>query len=256
MTNIDFFDKIAPIYDDLYTNNKESMAETNTLVRLIAKWSNPKSTSLLDLGCGTGLMLEHASFYAKNLKEYTGIDISSGMIDILRKKFKSTTDIKLNSIVGDINNFTEYIPKYQKFDICLSTFGSFSYIDDLETSFSEIRKRLNPKGLAVLMFYSCIANPDYKTQCKDCNERILNNYSFRNAPDNLSHSTFFYSKKILKQFLNKANISDYHILGINHKNDSYDKSATVKQIEDLMWEDMNKLNSDKAHSTVVLFKNH
>lgn len=90
----DFFEKRISGYDEHMPKNIDSANEFYLLTaELLPK---EKDCCILDLGCGTGLELE---FYFKlnPSAEITGIDLSDGMLDVLKSKFR---DKKLNLIQG------------------------------------------------------------------------------------------------------------------------------------------------------------
>lgn len=47
---------------------------------------NIKRKSVLDIACGTGVMIDY--YIERNVSKVTGVDISSKMIEIARNKFK------------------------------------------------------------------------------------------------------------------------------------------------------------------------
>ena len=85
------FDKdYSKIYDFLYTN-KDYTKETN-LIKIILKKYLPNSKSLLDLGCGTGL---YSNLITKLNFNVVGVDRSSNMLSIAKRKYKKTKNYHL-----------------------------------------------------------------------------------------------------------------------------------------------------------------
>jgi tRNA (cmo5U34)-methyltransferase len=93
----DFFDKRSDLYDD---HMKESIEFFEQLYTQISTFILPTQAKIkiLDLGCGTGLELQHIFKLAPNA-EITGIDLSSKMLDILKVKYKSRLK-QINLIIG------------------------------------------------------------------------------------------------------------------------------------------------------------
>lgn len=90
----DFFEKRLDGYDEHMLNNIDSAYEFYSFTaELLPK---EKDCSILDLGCGTGLELE---FYFKlnPSAEINGVDLSGGMLEVLKAKF---SDKKINLIQG------------------------------------------------------------------------------------------------------------------------------------------------------------
>ena len=115
-----------------------------------------EEAQILDLGCGTGLELEWY-FAANPSAEVTGIDLSAGMLNALKKKF---LDKKLDLICGSyfdvpfgeqyydaavsvesLHHFTaeEKLPLYRKLYETLKPGGYFLLTDYFATSEEEER---------------------------------------------------------------------------------------------------------------------
>ncbi len=135
------YDKIADKYDLLF-NDKESLDENNKVKKIIEK---NIFGDVLDIGCGTGLLLELIKIEPKN---YIGIDPSFKMISRLIDKHKEYKNCIINKKFEE-NNFD------RKFDTIISLFGSPSYLD--ESSREKIFDLLKDNGRYFLMYY----NNDY-----------------------------------------------------------------------------------------------
>ena len=74
-----FFDRYAPRYDDeVFTKNTEAEIEF-----IIEHAKPPAGSAILDLGCGTG---RHSVPLALRGFRVTGVDISSGMLDVAGRR--------------------------------------------------------------------------------------------------------------------------------------------------------------------------
>ena len=127
------YDDIAPSYDALF-DSPEAEAENLRVVKEIGY----NGGHLLDIGCGTGLLLRYL-----NPDYYLGIDPSPGMIWELKKRHgprlvAQTTFEKFSSKV--------------KYDRIVALFGTASYInpDDL----LRVPEMLTTGGRYYLMFYA------------------------------------------------------------------------------------------------------
>lgn len=123
----DFFDTRANIYEDHMMSNVENIVEYYTEIsKYIPRNRNLK---LLDLGCGTGLELDEILKVNSDI-EFTGIDLSSKMLEKLMEKHRSKREhIKLiNASYFDVD--------YGKsaYDVAISsmTFHHFSHEEKLE----------------------------------------------------------------------------------------------------------------------------
>ena len=79
------YDHLAASYDAAY-NSPRARAENALMFRGI-RYAGCDRGRILDLGCGTGLFLEHAPVAPER---YVGVDISGGMPSIARHKFPAT----------------------------------------------------------------------------------------------------------------------------------------------------------------------
>lgn len=124
------YDPIAKVYDDLFSD-EASRAEDAALFDML-----PQSDSVLDIGCGTGIFLEH-----RQPAGYTGIDPSRAMIDRFVTKFGDgkTVCTKFEDFYGG------------KYDLIVSLFGSASYIEP--AALERIPAMLKPGGSYFLMFF-------------------------------------------------------------------------------------------------------
>ena len=123
------FGSYSEYYNLLY-ENKNYKSEVEYINSLI-KESSSNTSSILDLGCGTG---KHDFLLAKKGYKVTGVDISKKMIAIANEN-KSKSKYDINFHVADIRNFK----LKKKFDIVLSLFHVASY----QTSNSDIIKYIN-----------------------------------------------------------------------------------------------------------------
>jgi demethylmenaquinone methyltransferase/2-methoxy-6-polyprenyl-1,4-benzoquinol methylase len=83
---IDFFDSKATSWDQQEIKSQEEISS------FISKLPIEEGMKVLDIGCGTGIIT--GDLYRLSKNEVIGIDISSKMIDIARKKYKSNSNIK------------------------------------------------------------------------------------------------------------------------------------------------------------------
>ena len=125
------YDVIAGKYDSLF-NDRKSIEENRKVSNMLRRVRG----SVIDAGCGTGLLLEMKKM---NPSRYIGIDPSSKMIDILRKKHPGYQVVNIP--------FEWLNLKAVNFSSVVALFGSASYIK--EQSLRRIPKRKQ----VFLMFY-------------------------------------------------------------------------------------------------------
>ena len=71
-----FYDRIAPIYDELYTGHQQ---HADRMVELLSsEFEDEAAIRVLDLGCGTGLLMQRLTDRGFSV---TGLDISLGSLE-------------------------------------------------------------------------------------------------------------------------------------------------------------------------------
>src|SRR3990167_6119998 len=158
------YDEIAGKYDEMF-GSPEFTDEDKLLFPLIKKEVGlNESHRVLDIGCGTGLVLEKLDIAPEN---YLGIDPSIEMIKKAKAKFP-----KHNFLVSTF----EDLHINEKFDVIISTYGSFAYVNPRQ--FKNVWEFLKDGGKMFLMFYT----PEYAKYVYDV-ENIKNILppSFRNS---------------------------------------------------------------------------
>ncbi len=136
-----YFDKTAKNYSNTRDGEFVKPMYEEIINRIIS--NNPEK--ILDLGCGTGFMLnEIKKIYKlknKNLDLY-GLDISEEMIKIANENLNGKANLK----VGD----SEYIPwKDNTFDLVVCN-ASFHHFSNPEKTLFEIKRVLNSNGILIL----------------------------------------------------------------------------------------------------------
>jgi len=128
LSKTDFYDELAKVYDDVYSEKKMKIrVQRNLEEKLIEKCHGVS----LDVGCGTGRHLRHF-----------GIDISQGML--LRAKGKGIL----------VRGSSEYLPfKDESFDCVYAFFGSLNH-SNIVKSLREISRVMKRGG----KFFATIHN--------------------------------------------------------------------------------------------------
>jgi SAM-dependent methyltransferase len=134
------FAKYAQYYNLLYSEKNYELEAA--YIDVIIKKYNPKASTILEFGCGTG---KHAAILATQKYKIHGIDISSEMVACAKK-----TVIHQNTAFtcGDIRK----INMLTTFDVILSLFHVISYQttnNDLNAVFSKASAHLCSGGLFI-----------------------------------------------------------------------------------------------------------
>lgn len=132
---------IAKEYDEWY-GDEISIIQNNFLFNILEKeeFFNGK---ILDIGCGTGLLLEYKKLNPKN---YLGIDCSDKMCNIARKKFPEYNFLETSFEDLELND--------DGYDNLISLFGPLSYIKDDNIIAKRTRELLKSGGRFFYIFYN------------------------------------------------------------------------------------------------------
>jgi 2-polyprenyl-3-methyl-5-hydroxy-6-metoxy-1,4-benzoquinol methylase len=125
------YDQIADKYDSFFSDYKSNIENEAIFARL-----EYDSGSVLDIGCGTGLLLDYFS-----PRRYMGIDPSQKMLDILVRKHPGKKIIN--------TRFEDFYDG--QYDLIVSLFGSANYIDP--DAIDRIPRFLKRGGRYFVMFF-------------------------------------------------------------------------------------------------------
>jgi len=127
------YDVIARFYDDIMGDQKGSAQNIRKLIRK----NNPKASSLLELGCGTGSYLSYLSKFYK----VCGIDSSLNMLAIARNKLPNTPLYN-----NDMSSF-QFTESFDAI-ICLTdTINHLTKLNQISDLFSRVHSHLNQNGI-------------------------------------------------------------------------------------------------------------
>lgn len=151
----DFFENRLDEYDEHMINNIESAAEFYSFTaKLLPAIENSR---ILDLGCGTGLELERYYSLCPSAK-VTGIDLSQGMLSVLRKKF-ANKDITL--IAG---SYFDVPFGKEKFDAAVSVESLHHFAKEEKLPlYAKLRAALKNNGYFILTDYFALSDQEEQT---------------------------------------------------------------------------------------------
>ncbi|NEQ73907.1 MAG: class I SAM-dependent methyltransferase [Okeania sp. SIO2C9] len=120
----EFYDDLAANYDDLLKDPKCNVQHLNKAAKIFHKY-NYHQGSILDIGCGTGFLSE----LLQGNFEYTGIDVSSKILDYAAKRGYKTIHKSIETALPEIDR--------NSYDLvfCL---GSLLFVEDTQTAIEHI----------------------------------------------------------------------------------------------------------------------
>ena len=155
------YKKLSFVYDFLYKSNNIFYKNYLSLIKEMVRENNINNPKILDIACGTGILinkLRKDSLFKKGVIE--GVDSSKEILTLAKNKNKK---IKFYN-----QEFTS-LNTGKKYDIILSTFDSINYITTikkLELSFNKIFHHLENNGFFIF---------DFNTPYKKINKPFTNN---------------------------------------------------------------------------------
>lgn len=143
---VEFYDTEAASYDRSRYENKSGLRMDRfhklVLDKILAAECSQKD-NVLELGCGTGRLLP---FMAKRAESLTGIDVSSGMLDVARRRNK---DCGLNNVRLIPGNAADMPFPDNHFDMVYSVLV-INLIKDYKRVFCEVRRIIKNGGVFLL----------------------------------------------------------------------------------------------------------
>ena len=158
------YDEVAGQYDRIWSS-PQALQEDRQIMERIAYTKG----DVLDIGCGTGLFLDH---YPK-CQSYLGVDPSQAMLDQLLLKHPDQ-DTLCQTFEASLSRLST-----KRYDLIISLFGSPSYIHP--AALDCVHDLLRPKGKLLMMFIA----PDYTP--------VTHQY-IENPPPLISHNFANYGK--------------------------------------------------------------
>jgi SAM-dependent methyltransferase len=140
-----FGQSYAGAYDDLY-QDKDYEGECDLIERSFRGRGGPPGRSLLDFGGGTGS--QHLPL-ARRGYDMAGVDLSSGMLDIARRKLEAALpDHRTMLATGDVRT----VRLGRSFDAAIMMFAVLGYQlsnEDVIAALTSVRAHLIPGGVFV-----------------------------------------------------------------------------------------------------------
>ena len=138
---IDFFDKLAPTWDD-----NEIKSTPERIKSILGKLGISKGMKILDLGTGTGVLVPYLSEMVGEKGDVTAIDLSEGMLSLARKKYGHLKNVEFLKIDFE----EEEIPG--KYDVAI-LYSVYPHLhapaDTMEWLF---KMNMKPDGVIVIAF--------------------------------------------------------------------------------------------------------
>ncbi len=136
--NQDYYDSFAQIYENKRGQGYHQMID-DLEIAILEKYLH-KTDKVLELGCGTGLILKEID---KKVSKATGVDLSEKMLEKARERGLDVYQSEASEMPFEDNTF----------DLVYS-YKVLAHIEAIEKTLHEIKRVLKPGGTAVLEFYN------------------------------------------------------------------------------------------------------
>lgn len=152
----DLYDEVAPAYDQTFTSPEDRAEDVATFTllaeayRKVERCKGGLPPDVLDLGCGTGLVLEKLRETPPVIRYtgYTGLDVSPEMITRAQAKFPG-----FRFLIGDMDLLAhQFAPA--SFDLIVSTYGALSYCAHPRPAIAAMARLLRPGGRVLVQAFS------------------------------------------------------------------------------------------------------
>ena len=139
----DAYDREAWDYDGFYRSPRCRAEDRELIARLFAFLRQSDTTRVLDVGCGTGALLNLIPF---PIDRYVGVDVSANMLNVARSRFP-------------LHRFERFsvldLPWLDgTFTVAVALFSALSHIAAPVRALAEILRVLQPKSRCFLMVYA------------------------------------------------------------------------------------------------------
>ncbi|MFW2368305.1 MAG: class I SAM-dependent methyltransferase [Desulforhopalus sp.] len=135
-----FYDNISSIYDDVFTSHK---VHANNITQVLTDTfpSKRQKVSVLDLGCGTGML---STLLAENGFSIVGIDISFLSLCRLKQKTHAFDVIQADA---------DFLPIQNRSLDAVVCLGSWRHFSDIGTVAGEIARLLKTEGIFIVGYF-------------------------------------------------------------------------------------------------------
>ncbi len=138
INNQDYYDQFAKTYENKRNKGYHKMID-DLEISIVLENIN-KNSEVLEVGCGTGLILKEIT---KKTKKAVGIDLSENMLLKAKERNLEVYKSDAQNMPFEDNSFN-----------VVYSFKVLAHIENIEETLKEIKRVLKPNGIAILEFYN------------------------------------------------------------------------------------------------------
>ena len=157
-SNRNFYDRISHSYDLIADAGEHKAREAGEVALNVRAGER-----VLEVGCGTGRSLVHFSNQAGDQGSVTGLDVSTGMIAVAKKRTsKETTASPIEFVEADARELDPAVFPDNSFDAAFASFTLELFpLEDIATVLAEIKRVLKPDGRLGIVSMSVVKEPNH-----------------------------------------------------------------------------------------------
>ncbi|HHW03934.1 MAG TPA: class I SAM-dependent methyltransferase [Thermoanaerobacterales bacterium] len=139
LTQREFFNSLASEWDNRARHDPSKLAEIINLINF------SKGANVLDVGCGTGVLIPYIIEKIGYSGRIVGLDIAEKMLEKARQKFPHQNFPNVDFVVGDIMNYNPRL--FFDYIVCYS---SFPHFPDKKNSIKKMASLLDSEGKLII----------------------------------------------------------------------------------------------------------
>lgn len=196
----DFFNKRADTYDEHMQEALSEGFEDYYMTLSEPMEATKKEIKILELGCGTGIELE--GIFEKCPNAFiTGIDLSEGMLDILRNKYSQYS----NQIDVIVDSYMTYPYEQMEYDYVLASMTMHHFLEDEKINiYKKIYEALEDGGVYI--------EGDYMVDQQEEQECLDYYFKRKKESDELCHIDIPFTVEHQKELLKRAGFTNITVI--------------------------------------------
>ena len=207
----DGYDKLAQFYDSFVTKNRNYDEIAKELAEMIGD-----KKDLLDIGIGTGLIVEHLLKMNPSYK-ITGIDTSESLLEQAQKRLGDNVELHCQSV--------SELESDRTFDVAYSRGGAWTFVrdraetmlgshllnlEDIQKSFNAVAKHLKTGGRLIVSSSNAYGNNLVELEDSIVHERTATTEIVNNERYAILDYRFYKDKELLAKQILKLRLLSYN----------------------------------------------
>ncbi|NER86514.1 class I SAM-dependent methyltransferase [Moorena sp. SIO3A2] len=206
----DQYQKLAQFYDDFVQKNRNYDQIATELAELIGD-----ARDILDIGIGTGLVVEHL-LQIEPAYKITGIDTSQSLLEQAEKRLRKTVNLHCQNV--------SELDLDKQFDVVYSRGGAWTFVKnkletmlashilslaEIQKSFDRVAKHIKPEGLLIISSSNAYGNNFVELENGIVHKRIAHTEGNEDERYTILDYLFYQNEKLLAEQKLKLRLISY-----------------------------------------------